>query len=547
MLLITVPISAFYTLYFLLAGTTQIGNAKSEPLWRDIWFLTLILIIIGIITLVVILTQRERKRFEGICKPIGKISPEDFYVGKPKKLEISEQEYIQAFAQRLEDKLIQQAIVNRSNVLILGKTMQGKSREAFQGLYELRGKMKSFWFIRPQAKRDIKNVPKKNKAIIFLDDLDRYADEKFELADFKLNFKEAIVIATCRSGDEFEKACDKYSHEIEDFKKVKLEHIKDNAAKELAQKTKRTLDEFDGTPGSIILGLGVIKEKINGLSEEAKAILKAINLLAIPYIYFPSIKLVKGVSEKIFEAPGIQYEDNLKLLIEIGLIIEHKNLLRIWHDKYFDFIDFHFDIEYLSKLRQILFNLKETDGFLSLSAWYGNNEYLDEVIKTCNKAIELNPKFAEAFYNRGLAYSIKGDLDKVIADYTRAIELNPKYVAAFNNRGVAYKDKGELDKAISDYNKAIELNPKFAEAFYNRGIAYKDKGELDKAISDYNKAIELNPKEAAAMAMLGNVYEMKKDKEKAKYLYEQALGNKDQLIDWQIQEVQNWLKELDKQ
>jgi len=512
MLLITVPISAFYILYFLLAGTTQIGAAKSEPLWRDIGFLTLILIIIGIITLIVILNQRERKRFEGVCKPIDKISPEDFYVGKPKKLEISEQEYIQAFAQRSGDKLIQEAIEKRSDVLILGKTMQGKSREAFQSLYELRDKMKGFWFIRPQVKRDVKNVPKKNKTIIFLDDLNKFADEKFELKEFKLNFKEAIVIATCRSGDELVKACDKYSHEIEEFKKVKLEHIEVFAARELAQKTKRTLDEFDGTPGSIILGLGVIKEKINGLSEEAKALLKAIKLLAISYIYFPSIKLVKRVSEEIFEAPGIQFEDNLKLLIEIGLIIEHKNLLRIWHDKYFDFIYFHIDFEYLSKLRQILFNLKETDGLISLSAWFGNNQYSDEVIEICNKTIELNPKLAEAF----------------------------------NNRGIAYKAKGELDKAIADYNQAIELNPKDAEAFNNRGIAYKAKGELDKAIADYNQAIELNPKDAEAMANLGRAYQTKKDKEKAKYWYEQALKYKAQLPD-QGERVINWLKELDNQ
>jgi tetratricopeptide (TPR) repeat protein len=46
-----------------------------------------------------------------------------------------------------------------------------------------------------------------------------------------------------------------------------------------------------------------------------------------------------------------------------------------------------------------------------------------------------------------------------IADFDRAIQLNPKYVDAFNNRGFAYNTKGEYDRAIADYNQAIQLNP----------------------------------------------------------------------------------------
>jgi tetratricopeptide (TPR) repeat protein len=38
-----------------------------------------------------------------------------------------------------------------------------------------------------------------------------------------------------------------------------------------------------------------------------------------------------------------------------------------------------------------------------------------------------------------------------IADYNQAIQLNPKYAKAFNNRGFAYNNKGEYDRAIADY------------------------------------------------------------------------------------------------
>ena len=50
--------------------------------------------------------------------------------------------------------------------------------------------------------------------------------------------------------------------------------------------------------------------------------------------------------------------------------------------------------------------------------------------------------------------------DKAIADFTEAIRLDPKYAEAYCNRGCAYRNKGDYDKAIADFTEAIRLNPK---------------------------------------------------------------------------------------
>lgn len=55
-------------------------------------------------------------------------------------------------------------------------------------------------------------------------------------------------------------------------------------------------------------------------------------------------------------------------------------------------------------------------------------------------------------------------MDRAIADHTRAIELDPTYAAAYYNRGVAHDGKGDSDDAIADYTRAIEIEPKFASA-----------------------------------------------------------------------------------
>jgi tetratricopeptide (TPR) repeat protein len=125
-------------------------------------------------------------------------------------------------------------------------------------------------------------------------------------------------------------------------------------------------------------------------------------------------------------------------------------------------------------------------------------------VEDCNKAIEFNQKFAIAYYNRGSAEDGLGDYKGSIKDYNKAIELNPKYTEAYSNRGFAKLGSGDNAGAIEDYNKVLELDPKYEKAYYNRGIARIKSGDYKGAIEDYNKAIELNPRYAEAYSNRGN-------------------------------------------
>jgi tetratricopeptide (TPR) repeat protein len=61
----------------------------------------------------------------------------------------------------------------------------------------------------------------------------------------------------------------------------------------------------------------------------------------------------------------------------------------------------------------------------------------------------LDPKFADAYANRGIGYANMKDYDRAITDYSKAIELDPKYVWAYNHRGFAYVNKQDYDCAMN--------------------------------------------------------------------------------------------------
>ena len=97
------------------------------------------------------------------------------------------------------------------------------------------------------------------------------------------------------------------------------------------------------------------------------------------------------------------------------------------------------------------------------------------------------------FIKSGKAKFDEGDYRGAIADYDRAIELKPDYADAYYNRRISKSALGDYYGAIADYSRAIELKPDFAEAYYNRANAKSELGDYEGAKADRKRAIELDP------------------------------------------------------
>jgi tetratricopeptide (TPR) repeat protein len=64
-----------------------------------------------------------------------------------------------------------------------------------------------------------------------------------------------------------------------------------------------------------------------------------------------------------------------------------------------------------------------------------------------------------AFLVRGIAYAGKGQYIRAIQDYDEAIRLDPKYAEAFYNRGIAKRHSGDVTGGNADTARAKQLNP----------------------------------------------------------------------------------------
>jgi serine/threonine protein kinase len=140
------------------------------------------------------------------------------------------------------------------------------------------------------------------------------------------------------------------------------------------------------------------------------------------------------------------------------------------------------------------------------------------VIELLEKAVALDPGFAEAHAELALAYTIRlfvfapeeKDLqEKAYLAVERALSLNPKLPTAYLARGrLKWTPSHHFPHAdaIDDFANALALDPNLAEARHYRGLVYIHIGLLKEGMQEFTRAVALNPGNSGAHYRIGETY-----------------------------------------
>ncbi|MGA9769934.1 MAG: winged helix-turn-helix domain-containing protein [Blastocatellia bacterium] len=153
-----------------------------------------------------------------------------------------------------------------------------------------------------------------------------------------------------------------------------------------------------------------------------------------------------------------------------------------------------------------------TDARVLLTTW--NNTSAIEVLSKAKadalKAVELNPRFAEAHAALGFVnFQFEWNWTEAEANIKRAVELNPSNP----NIHILFADylisQGQTQAAMSHIQQAIQLDPVSLLTNGLSAYAYLRARQYDAAIAQAERMIELEPKSPAAHYCLISAYSYK--------------------------------------
>jgi len=122
------------------------------------------------------------------------------------------------------------------------------------------------------------------------------------------------------------------------------------------------------------------------------------------------------------------------------------------------------------------------------------------------RSIETFPT-AEAHTFLGWTYHFQGKLDQAIRECQRAIELDPDFGNPYNDIGAYLIEKNQYDEAITWLEKALRSKryDSYHYPHYNLGRAYLAKDMLNRARECFQRALEIAPGYELAREALENL------------------------------------------
>ena len=141
-----------------------------------------------------------------------------------------------------------------------------------------------------------------------------------------------------------------------------------------------------------------------------------------------------------------------------------------------------------------------------------------ESIEDFNKAIEIDPEYAQYYITRGDYFNKLKNYEKAIINYKKAIELNSEEVNYYYSLTTSYEDQKDYQNALLIYDKLAEISPEESSIYYYRGLLFQNHlKNNESAEKDYFQALELNANYSDVYIQLGVIYQLKEDKKALEY------------------------------
>ncbi len=154
----------------------------------------------------------------------------------------------------------------------------------------------------------------------------------------------------------------------------------------------------------------------------------------------------------------------------------------------------------------------------------GEARSLDRAGASYRHAVQLDPKFANAYFYLGFILNSQRQFPEAVTAFQRYVELDPTLAPAHIGLGFALCESGKFTESLAAYHHAIDIDPISAGAYYGVGNILLRQQKFEEAIVLYQQALEINPNHADAYQSLGQALGKQKRLDEAVRAFERAIA-----------------------
>ena len=181
---------------------------------------------------------------------------------------------------------------------------------------------------------------------------------------------------------------------------------------------------------------------------------------------------LEGLNELILKDPNSEEKFNLKGVI-LQLLNKSIEAKQSWH-------------------KAIELNIKYFDPYFNLGNSFMSEENFDSAEFYYNKASKLQPQNFKVFYQLGFLFMKMNNLEKSYLYFIKSQKLKDNFAPTYYNLGIIQNNLNKKKESIDNFNKAVDLNPNYTEAFFSLGITYREIKKFNLSKKAFLKAFELD-------------------------------------------------------
>ncbi|MFH1453101.1 MAG: tetratricopeptide repeat protein [Armatimonadota bacterium] len=265
-------------------------------------------------------------------------------------------------------------------------------------------------------------------------------------------------------------------------------------------------------------GLGCIYQELGYLEDAVEEFSQAIEL-------FPEYAAAHLKLGWVYYQMG----DYDKAALEFNFIIEHTE-----DDNYI--LSSHYSLAntflaqnlleeaYEEFLQVIEIDPSFADAYFNLGVICSKLEMYDQAINYLNKCMEKKSRLKDqAHMYLAFSYTHLKKFDEAVKECELALKVEPNDPEVYSILGSIHSFKEEWESSIEAFKKSLEYNPNSARTSFNIALAYENKDDYENAVKYYKGAIAVDRNFLEAYTNLGWLYLDNNKNDEALILFERAV------------------------